>query len=79
MLLWLSKNKNILMINNWNITINTVYPDSHSVLSFFVYGFHRVSVSSVKCIHECAANIHVYNIIILTINVQNVVKVVETI
>ncbi len=44
------RKKNILIINKRNITkINkAVYPEYHWVLSFMVYAFHRVNVSSIR-------------------------------
>ncbi len=45
------KKENIVIIDDRNITqlTNVVYPEFLSVLSFMVYAFHRVKVSSIRC------------------------------
>ncbi len=50
--LWAPKEENILIINKWNISqrTNAAFPEYHSVLSFRVYAFHRVNLSSIRCI-----------------------------
>ena len=50
--LWSSQKENILIINKWNSTKHNydVQPESHSVLLFMVYDFHRSRVCLIRCI-----------------------------
>ena len=43
---------NILIINERNTTkhTNAVYPEYHGVISFMVYAFHIINVSSIRYI-----------------------------
>lgn len=45
------KEKNILIINKWNIAEHTdaIYPESYSVSSLKVYAFQRYNVLSIAC------------------------------
>ena len=49
----LSKKENILILNKRYTTklANAAYPESHSVPSSIVYGFHRANVSSIRRIN----------------------------
>ncbi len=48
-LLRLSKKENVLIINKKNISklTNAVYPEYHRVISFMVYAFQGVNVTSI--------------------------------
>jgi len=48
------KERKILIGNKRNITklANIVYPETHSVVSFMVIAFHRLNVSSIRCIQQ---------------------------